>query len=68
MQVLHRRRLIVGCNDQRNDGVGNEIQSAFDLTMPETPTDPLDRLGEASTALRSVSVVSGQLVAAWATC
>ena len=34
-----------------NDGFGNEIQSAFDLTMPETPSDPLDRLGEAGTSL-----------------
>src|ERR1700733_4925156 len=42
------RRLIVGCNAHCNDGFDNEIQSAFDLTMPETPSDPIDRLGEAS--------------------
>src|ERR1700744_2209467 len=49
-----------------NDGFGNEIQSAFDLTMPETPSDPLDRLGEASTSvaisLRGVGPACGRLV------
>jgi hypothetical protein len=35
----------------RNGGFGNEIQSAFDLTMPETPSDPLDSLGETSTSV-----------------
>ena len=35
------RRLIVGCNGHCNDGFGNEIQSPFDLTMPETPSDPV---------------------------
>jgi hypothetical protein len=62
------RRLIVGCNVYRNDGFGNKIQSPFDLAMPETPSDPLNRLGEASATWRSVSVASGQLVAACATC
>jgi hypothetical protein len=58
-------QLIVGCNVHCNDGFGNEIQSPSDLTMPETPSDPLDRLGEAST---SVAIRLGQLVAACATC
>ena len=59
------RRLIVGCNAHCNDGVGYEIQSAFDLTMPETPSDPLDSLGEASTSvaisLRGVGPACGRL-------
>jgi hypothetical protein len=59
------RRLTVGCNAHCNDGFGNEIQSAFDLTMPETPSDPLDRLGEASTSvaisLRGVGPACGRL-------
>ena len=59
------RRLIVGCSVHCNDGFGNEIQSAFDLTMPETPSDPLDRLGEASTSLaislRGVGPARGRL-------
>jgi len=59
------RRLIVGCNAHCNDGFGNEIQSAFDLTMPETPSDPLDSLGEASTSLtislRGVGPTRGRL-------
>ena len=61
-------RLIVGCNAHCDDGFGNEIQSAFDLTMPETPSDPLDISVKRAPAWRSLSVVSGQLVAAWATC
>ena len=48
-----------------NDGFGNEIQSAFDLTMPETPSDPLDRFGEASASLaislRGVRPARGRL-------
>jgi hypothetical protein len=47
------------------DGFGNEIQSPCDLTMPETPSDPLDRLGEASTSvtirLRRLGPVRGRL-------
>ena len=34
-----------------DDGFGDEIQGTLDLTMPETPTDPFDRLGEPSTGL-----------------
>jgi hypothetical protein len=56
-----RRRHIVHCND----GFGNEIRSAFDLTMPQTPSDPLDSLGEASTSLaislRGVGPARGRL-------
>jgi hypothetical protein len=37
---------IIGCNVHCNDGFGDETQRAFDLTMPETPSDPFDRLGE----------------------
>ncbi len=33
-----RRRHIVGCNVYCNHGFSNEIQSAFNLTMPETPS------------------------------
>ncbi len=59
------RRLIVGCSAHCNDGFGNEIQGAFDLAMPETPSDPLDRLGEASTSLaisrRGVGPARGRL-------
>jgi hypothetical protein len=59
------RRLIGGCSGHCNDGFGNEIQSPFDLTMPETPSDPLDRLGEASTSvaisLRGVGPARGRL-------
>ena len=40
-------------------------QSQFDLTMPETPSDPLDRLGEASASLaislRGVGPARGRL-------
>ncbi len=46
----------------------NEIQRATDLTMPETPTDPFDGLGEASTSLPISLRDIGQLVAACATC
>jgi len=60
-----RRRHIVGCSIYDNDGFGNEIQSPFDLTMPETPSDPLDSLGEARTSLaislRGVGPTRGRL-------
>jgi hypothetical protein len=53
------------CNVECNDDFGNEIQSAFDLTVPETPPDPLDRLGKASTSLainlRGVGPARGRL-------
>jgi hypothetical protein len=59
------RRDIVGCGIYNNDGFGNEIQSALDLTMPETPSDPLDSLGEASASLaislRGVGPARGRL-------
>src|SRR5664279_930419 len=45
------RRLVVGRGVHRSGGFANEIQSASDLTMPETPTDPFDRLSETSTDL-----------------
>jgi hypothetical protein len=45
------RRHVVGSGVHNNDSFGNEIHSPFDLTMPETPSDPLDRLGEASASL-----------------
>jgi hypothetical protein len=58
-------RLIVGCKVHCNDGFGNEIQSAVDLTVPETPSDPLDCLGEAGASLairlRAVGPVRGRL-------
>jgi hypothetical protein len=44
------------------------MRSSADLTMPETPTDPFDRLGEVSTrlaiALRGVGQALGRLSAA----
>jgi hypothetical protein len=40
---------LVRCGIHSHDGFGDEIQDTLDLTMPETPTDPFDRLGEAST-------------------
>ena len=45
------RRPTVDCYVYCAGGLGNEIQSPFDLTMPETPSNPLDRPGEASTSL-----------------
>jgi hypothetical protein len=59
------RRHILGYGIDKNDGFGNEIQSAFDLTMPETPADPLDGLAEAGTSLavslRGVGPTRGRL-------
>jgi hypothetical protein len=40
------------------------LKSAPDLTMPETPTDTLARLGKASTGLPITRVAPGQLLAA----
>ena len=48
--ACNRLRLIC-CGIHSNDGFGDEIQCTLDVTMPETPTDPFDRLGEASTCL-----------------
>ena len=45
------RRRHIGYGIYDNRGFSYEIQGAFDLTMPETPSDPLDRLGEASASL-----------------
>jgi hypothetical protein len=59
------RRHIVGCGNYDSDGFSNEIQSAFDLTILETPSDPLDRLGEAiaslAISLRGVGPTRGRL-------
>ena len=66
--ALAVRRHIVGCGIYINDGFGNEIQSAFELTMPEKPSDLSIVSVRRIPAWRSVSVASGQLVAAGATC
>jgi hypothetical protein len=67
-QRTRRRR-----SRQRNPGGGihhtqsfaNQIKGAPDLTMPETPTNPFDGLGEASVGLaitlRRVGPVLGHL-------
>ena len=59
------RRPTVDCYVYCAGGLGNEIQSPFDLTMPETPSNPLDRPGEASTSLaisfRGVGPARGRL-------
>jgi hypothetical protein len=41
------RRRIVSHGIKRDQSFANEIERGSDLTMPETPTDPLDGLGEA---------------------
>ena len=56
---------IVGRSVHCNDGFGDEIQRPPDLAMPQTPADPLDGLGEASTSLaislRGVGPALGRL-------
>src|ERR1700733_8506059 len=59
------RLRMVHCGIHSHDGFGDEIQRTPDLTMPETPTDPFDRLGEASTGLticlRRIGTAHGRL-------
>ena len=56
---------MVRCGIHSNDGFGDQIQRTLDLTMPETPTDPFDGLGEANAglaiALGRVGSVRGRL-------
>jgi hypothetical protein len=41
----------VGWGINKSDRFINEIQRSLDLTMPQTPADPLDGLGEASSSM-----------------
>jgi hypothetical protein len=45
------RRRIVSCGVTRDQSFANEIERTPDLTMPETPTDLFDGVGEASASL-----------------
>src|SRR5271167_2548653 len=57
--------IIVGWGINNSDPFANEIQRSPDLTMPQTPADPLDDLGEAATSLairlRGVGPALGRL-------
>lgn len=46
----HWRR-VVGHDSHSDDVSANKIQNTADLTMPKTPTDPFDNLGDVSTSL-----------------